>query len=226
MATRSSYQEARKNMNYITSEDVITVKNKRNLLLQQKYEIITHIARYEDSKCHKKSDAQNQRIVDSVSQQIESYKAMIQEKKDQINELVNSETAASISETQEESKIYHLELVRLKMIKGDIESEIESAQKHLAELVSDYSPRSLWIREKDLEELRNVVRKREKDVHHLEFPDEGNEILQKKKEKLEQEKKQRKELMKKIKEVRNSIKAENRKINRINKKLAKFKPKD
>lgn len=220
--TRSSYQEARKNMNFITTEDVNTAKNRRNLLLQQKFDIMAHIARIENSKCHKKSDNQNLMIVASINQQIASYNQLIQEKKDQINEILNSEIAASISEVQEESKIYHLELVRLKMEKGDIEKEIEKSQKRLQELLDDYSPRQLWVREKDLEDIRSVVYKKEKSVRHLENPEADNEILKQKKERQEMEAKLRKELNKKIKETKNEIQKENRKINRIKKRLEKL----
>ena len=174
-ASRKQFIEVLRTKNTITIEELTKLKNKRNILEQQRRELVAKVGRYNNLKVHKPTDSQNRQIANSVEEQIISYRDLIAERKRQIEEIRNSDLTSNIIEIQEETKVLHLELVRLKDIKERNTSELSSAEEKYKKFQILYSPRRLFLQERSLQDLRDTVTKKEKAVITLEHPEKAYE---------------------------------------------------
>lgn len=205
---RSQFVQLQKNRNLISSDEVINLKKQKQMLLKERSILIAKIARYESQPYQRTNDSQNKKIADSVDRDVKKLKHVIEEKRKDLEAVSHSDTAFSILETQEESKILHLELVRLKDEKERLQKALASSEKKLDALIEEYSPIKLLMMEKDLQEQKKKVTAKMNAVDKLEFPEKYNPTLKNFQEKEEEEEKLRQELLNKIKESEKQIKQE------------------
>ena len=218
-ARRATFAKVKKTQDTITIDEINDLKKQKQILLKERSLLIARIARYEQNPYRNANDAQNKQIADSLEQDIKQLRKAIKDKKDQIDQVTNSDTAASITETQEESKIMHLELVRMKDEKETIQKELSSSQKKLDSLLEEYSPTSIWMLEKDLQAYRKKVLAKVSAVDKLEFPEKYYNSVAKSKETEEKEEKKRQDLLKKIKDTDKQIKEERKRISELENQL-------
>ena len=217
--SRATFAQIQKNKDSLTTDEIVNIKKQKQMLLNERSMIIAKIARYEQLPIHKPNDGQNKRIADALEDDIKQLREIIQEKRNDIENVTFSDTACSITEAQEETKILHLELVRLSDIKGNTMSEIEEAQKKLDELTALYSPQKLWTMERDLDDLRKTVDAKVLSVDKLEFPEKYSKLVRESNMREQEENQLRKELLKKIKAMKAKCNDERKKISSLEKEL-------
>lgn len=217
--SRKNFAKIRRKRDYITVDEVNQVKNQKNLLLLQKEKIQSQIARLEMLPYHESNPKRNRFIAQSVSKQIEGYEMLIKEKKDEINQVRISDIASSITEFQEESKIMHLENVRLQILKKEVEKELENSRNRLNTMIDLYSPEQIQAIQNEISELKKKIAKKEKSIDLLEYPEHTFEQYRIAKEKKELEKEERKKKIKQIKQLKREIRKEKRNIEIIRKQI-------
>ena len=221
-ASRQRYVDVRRRKDYITIDEINQLKNRKHIIEQQKKELIARIGRYEFARFHTPTDSQNKQIATSVEQQVQAWRKMIAERKKQIEEVASSDLAATVTEIQEESKIMHLELVRLQEQKHNLQEELKDAQNKLDDFLYLYTPRQIYLKDKELKEYKAVVKKKERAVYVLEHPEAGNKSYKLLQEHQQQEEEYRKKLLKKIRKEKKEIRKENRAIEKLQKKAYKY----
>ena len=218
-ARRNTFAKVKKTGQYITIDEITNIKKQKQILLKEKSILQAKIARYEQNPYRNANDAQNKQIADAVEQDIRKLKKAIQDKRKEIDEISNSDRAASITETQEESKILHLELVRMKDEKEKTSKELSTAQKKLDSLLDEYSPTAIWMMEKDLQDYKKKVNSKAAAVDKLEFPEKYFKSVAASKQIEEDEEQYRKELMQKIKDTDKQLKEERKHISELEQQL-------
>lgn len=216
---RARFQEAKETREIITMDDILAIRRQKQLLLQEKAEIVAKIARIEQLSTHHQSDAINKQIADSLEKQVKNMERLIEEKKSETSSVINSDTAASITETQEESKIYHLELVRLKEEKANIEAENLEASQKLEAMLEEYDPSQLRKVEEQIANLKIQIKKIESSIDIKEHPEKYFKSVKERQEREEEEEAIRQDYMNRIKEFQNAIKDEKRNITMIKNQL-------
>ena len=221
-ASRKQFNDVRRKKNQITIEEINQLKNKKHIIEQERRELIAKIGRYEFSRFHKPTDSQNKQVAESVEQQIEAYRKLIEETKQKIETVLESDLTSSIIEVQEESKIMHLELVRLQEQKHKLQQELKEAQTKLDDCLFLYTPRQLFIKERQLQDYKTQVKKKEKAVYILEHPEAANQSYKTQQEHEKQEEERRKDLLKRIKKENREIRKENKKIEKLQSKVQRY----
>ena len=218
-ARRNTFAKVKKTGQYITTDEIQNIKKRKQILLKERSMLIAKIARYQQNPYRNANDSQNKQIADAVEQDIKKLRNAIEQKRKEIEEISNSDRAASITETQEESKILHLELVRMKDQKEKDQKELDKAEKKLDSLLDEYSPTAIWMMEKDLQEYKKKVNSKVATVDKLEFPEKYFKSVAASKQMEEEAEQYRQELMEKIKESDKQIKAERKKISELEQQL-------
>jgi len=174
---RSLFAEIKNEAGKITEEDLLKLKKERQILLQEKQILKAKITRFEDLAKRSKNQPIGERsstrskiIENSLQKQIENLERMIEGKKSEINMILGSDSAVVISELQEESKMYHMEIIRLENEKIKAEADYNDSLLKL-----EYS--GVMYTEKNLNSYESKLSQLQRDV---EIQKEKNQKLRKK----------------------------------------------
>lgn len=155
---RSRFLVVQKEKDYITIDDIVKLRNERNILLEKRRELSSKVVRLINSeKIPPPCDRAMKQIAESLEKQVETLKYMIYKKKEQINAILNSDLAAIITEHQEMTKLYHLELLRLKRNKKKIEKEYSNLNSTYSSILEQYSQKQISLNQSYLRDLRKEV---------------------------------------------------------------------
>lgn len=154
---RSQLQAIRNSKEPITPEEIINLKMEKQQLIQEKTTIKAKISRYNQLANTKKAPARNAQIISSLERQVAALEKMVLQKKGELQNILLSDRAAMITELQEESKIYHLELIRLQTSKRESEHNLRAVDAKLEKLNNEYSNESLLNKKKAIEVLEKEI---------------------------------------------------------------------
>ncbi|OHT07507.1 hypothetical protein TRFO_24253 [Tritrichomonas foetus] len=115
------------------------------------------LARFADINRHPKAAGRNQQIANSLERQVRTLEQLTASKRAEIAQLIYSDRAAVITELQEESKMLHLELMRLKQTKQETEAELRRVSAELEEACQKYSPAVLTKQQKKIKSLEREI---------------------------------------------------------------------
>ena len=228
LSSRTQYQSVyfskdppSQNPDELTPEDIEKLKKEKKALLDERSLLKAKIAHFGRFSQKSSAPQRNKQIVQSLEKQIQFLEQMTTQKREEINQILQSDRAAIIRELQEESKVLQLELFRLQNSKNEAEQHFREISLQLEEANRKYSSnaivrqnRTIKLLERDLQEQK-----------------EKNQNL---KERLKQLKEQREEeerkslnpkLQKQIEEMKSKIEEEKTKISQLDKEIADIKEK-
>lgn len=140
----------------ISSDDIIKLKLEKQRLLEEKTRLKTKITHFSD-KSKKPAPVRSKQVQQSLERQIKTLEALVEERKEELQAIINSDKAAEISELQEESKILMLEIIRLQNSKKESEQELKKAEERVDFMNSEYSDSNLIKRKKNVLELEKEI---------------------------------------------------------------------
>ena len=123
-AARNQFTAIKRSSENITTDDIVNLKREKQNLLQERTLLKAKLARFADINRHPKDAGRNQQIANSLERQVRTLEQLTASKRAEIAQLIYSDRAAVITELQEESKMLHLELMRLKKTKQETEQEL------------------------------------------------------------------------------------------------------
>jgi DNA repair exonuclease SbcCD ATPase subunit len=124
----------------LTTDDILNLKREKQNLIRERTLLKVKLARYGSFNRHSKPPGRNQQIANSLEREVQKLEQLTAGKRAEIAQLIYSDRAALITELQEESKMLHLELMRLQKTKQETENELRVVSAQLEEASQRYSP--------------------------------------------------------------------------------------
>jgi hypothetical protein len=141
----------------LTTDDIVNLKREKQNLIQERSLLKARLARYANFNRHPKPPGRNQQIANSLEQQVRTLEQLTAAKRAEIAQLIYSDRAAVISELQEESKMLHLEIMRLKKTKQEAEASLREVSTELKDAQEKYSPTVLSRQDKIIKQLEKEI---------------------------------------------------------------------
>lgn len=177
-SARNQFAAIKRSSDNITTDDIVNLKREKQNLIQERTLLKAKLARFADINRHPKAAGRNQQIANSLERQVRTLEQLTASKRAEIAQLIYSDRAAVITELQEESKMLHLELMRLKKTKQETEAELRRVTAELDEACQKYSPEVLNKQQRTIKNLERDIADQQK----------RNEKLKQKIEQMEKEK--------------------------------------
>jgi uncharacterized sporulation protein YeaH/YhbH (DUF444 family) len=140
MSARAQFTAIKNSRESLTTEDIINLKREKQNLIRERTLLKAKLARYATSNRHPKPPGRNGQIANSLEQEVHKLEQLTAGRRAEIAELIYSDRAAVVTELQEESKMLHLEALRLQTTKQDTENELRRLSAELQEVAQRYSP--------------------------------------------------------------------------------------
>ncbi|OHT09947.1 hypothetical protein TRFO_21040 [Tritrichomonas foetus] len=156
-SARNQFTQIKRSSENITTDDIVNLKREKQNLLQERTLLKAKLARFADINRHPKAAGRNQQIANSLERQVRTLEQLTASKRAEIAQLIYSDRAAVITELQEESKMLHLELMRLKKTKQETEAELRKVSAELEEACQKYSPAVLTKQQKTIKQLEREI---------------------------------------------------------------------
>ena len=229
-SARNQFSSIRKESEggHLTSDDVVDLKREKQRLLHEQSILKAKIGRFQSLARKEKlapavKEAQSapkrtKQIANSLEKHVKTLNQLAEEKRATIFEIINSEQAAKISELQEESKVFELEIYRLREIKREVESQYKELENQLEIANKKYSVDSLNKQKTDLNALKKELNNEKKKSEQLK---QELESLQKAKQ-AEEERPEHQDLIKQIKELKAQIKEEQKTIKSLDQQVSEM----
>lgn len=221
---RNQLNAIRNSREPITIDEIINLKREKQNLTQERYLLkaklarFTDVSRRQDSKQIVDPTKRNKQIADSLEKQVRTLENLTAAKRAEINDLIYSDRAAQVTELQEESKMLHLESLRLKKEKLDTEAEIRQLTAELEATCERYSPQVLKKQERAIRIVEKEIKQQK----------EENEKIKKKIEEAKKQQEEQKleekheELKKQINELRQKIRNEQDEIKKLDNQMSEL----
>lgn len=210
-SARNQLNAIRNSREPITIDDIINLKREKQNLTQERYLLKAKLARFTDVSRRPNTAKRDIQIANSLEKEVRTLENLTAAKRAEINDLIYSDRAAQVTELQEESKMLHLESLRLKRAKLDTEAEIKQLSADLESTCEKYSPQVLTKQQKQIKAIEKEIK----------MQNEKNESIQKKideaKKNQEEQKleEKSKELQKQINDLKQQIKNEQDQIKKL-----------
>ena len=217
-AARNQFTAIKRSSENITTDDIVNLKREKQNLLQERTLLKAKLARFSDLNRHPKDAGRNQQIANSLERQVRTLEQLTASKRAEIAQLIYSDRAAVITELQEESKMLHLELMRLKKTKQETEQELREVSSELEEACKKYSPSVLSRQQKKIKQLEREISNQQA----------RNEKLQVKIENMEKEQQENKyddvnaKIQRQIDEIKSQIRYEQQAISELDKQMSQM----
>jgi uncharacterized sporulation protein YeaH/YhbH (DUF444 family) len=218
-SARNQFAVIKNSREGLTTDDIVNLKREKQNLIQERSILKAKLARYANFNRHTKPPGRNQQIVNSLERQVHTLEQLTAAKRAEIAKLIYSDRAAVVTELQEESKMLHLELMRLKKTKQDTENDLREISLQLQEAQKKYSPSVLNKQHKQIRALeRQIAAQRTRNEKIKE------KISQMKKEQEAQNyEEQNDRLQKEIEGLKGKIRNEQQQIAALDKQMDKMK---
>jgi hypothetical protein len=154
---RNQFTAIKNSRESLTTDDIINLKREKQNLIQERSLLKARLARYANFNRHPKPPGRNQQIANSLEQQVHTLEQLTAAKRAEIAQLIYSDRAAVISELQEESKMLHLELMRLRKEKQESEVTLKEVTAQLKDACEKYSPAVLSRQDKTIKTLEREI---------------------------------------------------------------------
>jgi vacuolar-type H+-ATPase subunit I/STV1 len=155
--SRNQFTAIKNSRESLTTDDITNLKREKQNLIQERSLLKARLARYANFNRHPKPPGRNQHIANSLEQQVRTLEQLTAAKRAEIAQLIYSDRAAVISELQEESKMLHLELMRLRKSKQESEASLRDVTAQLKEACEKYSPAVLARQDKTIKNLEREI---------------------------------------------------------------------
>lgn len=163
---RKQFGAMRNSTETISTDDLCLLKLEKQKLIEERSHLKTKILKYESlakqtripHEPKESNPVRNQQIIRSLDRQIRTLTQMNAKKQEELNKILFSDTAAKITEYQEESKVLYLELSRLHEEVRSTKEALSHADTKLKNLTKEYSNETLNTRSNQIAELEKQVR--------------------------------------------------------------------
>jgi chromosome segregation ATPase len=155
--SRNQFTAIKNSRESLTTDDIMNLKREKQNLIQERSLLKARLQRYANFNRHPKPPGRNQQIANSLEQQVKTLEQLTAAKRAEIAQLIYSDRAAVISELQEESKMLHLELMRLRKSKQESEASLREVTAQLKEACEKYSPAVLARQDKTIKSLEKEI---------------------------------------------------------------------
>ena len=215
-SARNQLNAIRNSRDPITIDDIINLKREKQNLTQERYLLKAKLARYADVSRRPNTAKRDIQIANSLEKQVRTLEILTAAKRAEINDLIYSDRAAQVTELQEESKMLHLESLRLRRAKLETEAELKQLSAELESANERYSPQVITRQQKAIKAVEKEINQQKK----------KNEELQKKideaKKSQEDQKleEKQKELQKQINDLKQSIRNEQDQIKKLDNEMS------
>jgi uncharacterized sporulation protein YeaH/YhbH (DUF444 family) len=218
-SARNQFAAIKNSREGLTTEDIVNLKREKQNLIQERSILKAKLARYANFNRHAKPPGRNQQIANSLERQVHTLEQLTAAKRAEIAQLIYSDRAAVVTELQEESKMLHLELMRLKRTKQDTENDLREISMQLQEAQRKYSPSVLNKQHKQIRALeRQIAAQRARNEKIKE------KVSQMKKEQEEQNyQEQNDKMQKEIESLKAKIRREHQEIAALDKQMEQMK---
>jgi chromosome segregation ATPase len=156
-SARSKFNAIKSTGGQLTTDDIINLKRERQNLIRERTLLKAKLARYASYNRHPKPPGRNQQIANSLQREVQKLEQLTAAKRAEIAQLIYSDRAAVVTELQEESKMLHLELIRLKKAKHDTEMQLRDVAAQLEDVSQKYSPAALARQQKAIKQLEREI---------------------------------------------------------------------
>jgi predicted RNase H-like nuclease (RuvC/YqgF family) len=214
-AARSQFTAIKNARESLTTEDITNLKREKQNLLRERTLLKAKLSRYASFNRHSKPPGRNQQIANSLEREVHKLEQLTAAKRAEIAQLIYSDRAAVITELQEESKMLHLELMRLKKAKQESELDLREIASQYEQACQKYSPAVLTRQHAQIATLEQMIAAQK----------EKNETLQSKVNSLkaEQEGQERQaeaeKVQQKIDQLKAKIRREQQEISALDKQM-------
>jgi uncharacterized coiled-coil DUF342 family protein len=135
----------------------VNLKREKQNLIREQTLLKAKLARYASFNRHPKPPARNQLIADCLEREIDKLEQLAGAKRGEIAQLIYSDRAAVITELQEESKMLHLELMRLKKSKHETDTDLRVLAAEYDQACQKYSPAVLSRQHAQIANLEQMI---------------------------------------------------------------------
>ena len=115
------------------------------------------LVRYANFTRHPKALTPSQPVATSLERRVRALEQVSAEREAEIASLVYSDRAAVITELQEESKMLHLELMRVQLKRQQTDNDIADLSQQLEEAIAKYSPDALAKQQQTIKQLQREI---------------------------------------------------------------------
>ena len=160
----------------------------------------------------------SQQVTNSLEKQARTIEQLTKAKRAEIAQLVYSDRAAVITELQEESKMLHCEILRLRKTKQETDDELKRVSNELEDTCAKYSPEVLNRQQKTIRTLQKGIAAQQQRNDKL-----RQKIEQMKKEQEnEEEDEENAEMQKQINDLKKKIRQERQNIQKLDEEIARI----
>ena len=217
-SARSQFTAIKNSRESLTTDDIVNLKREKQNLLHERSILKAKLARYANFNRHSKAPGRNQQIANSLERQVKTLEQLTAAKRAEIAQLIYADRAAVITELQEESKMLHLELMRLRKAKKETEAELDEISHQLEDSCTRYSPEVLSRQHQTIKGLeKEIAQQRAR-----------NDKIREKVETMRQEREDKEkgansEIQKQIDDLKAKIRKEQQEIQAIDKQMEQMK---
>jgi chromosome segregation ATPase len=156
-SARPQFGSGPKSRESLTTDDILNLKREKQNLIRERTLLKAKLVRYGSFSRHPKPAGRNRQIANSLEREVQNLEQLTAAKRAEIAQLIYSDRAALITELQEESKMLHLELMRLQKTKQETENELRVLSAQLDEDSQKYSPAVLARQDAQIRALEREV---------------------------------------------------------------------
>ena len=146
-----------------TKSDVLILKSELHDLLRERTLLKANLVRLRDNLKDPRSHQISKEMLANTSKDIKKITDYNATRRKEIAAVLASDTAAAVSENQEESLLLYQEVLRLGNVRRDLEAQLKQVNDEIESLAVSYSPESIREREAKLAALdAEIAKQREK----------------------------------------------------------------
>jgi chromosome segregation ATPase len=153
------------NPNALTPEDLVNLKREKQNLIHERTILKAKLARHASYNRHPTTDGRTESILSALEREVCELEQQNAGKRAEIARLLRSDESAVVSELREESKMLHLELLRIRRERQTIDAELKEVTRELDVACEKFSPTVYENQQKMIAKLeREVAEQRNKNA--------------------------------------------------------------
>jgi len=156
-SVRNQFTALRNSRETLTTDDIVNLKREKQNLIHERSILKAKLSRYAPFNRHSKGPGRNQQVANSLERQVRTLEQLTAAKRAEIAEIVCSDRAAVVTELHEESKMLHLELLRLRRARQETGRELAEVDAQLEDARQRYSPAVLAKQARTIKALEREV---------------------------------------------------------------------
>jgi chromosome segregation ATPase len=213
----SQMKSAKLSREVLTPEDVMNLKREKQNLLHERTILKAKIARYASYHHHHSQPAnKTDSILHSLEQEVRQLEQQTAAKRAEVAQLMASDEAAIVSELKEESKMLHLEMMRIRRERQAVERELQDVSAQLEAACQKYSPA-------EFEKQQKLIKKLEREMVDLRTKNAAaKELVARMKEDEEYRMEEEQEAKEKVADLKAKIRREQQQIAEINQEMTQM----